>query len=78
MKTFVNPSRYQRDQPVLGRFGHHPDQEIDSNIEIERLQGLLSEARAGLVRALDYDAATPKGLSIKADVRDTINRIGKI
>lgn len=60
----------------LGRFGHHPDAEIDSNIEIERLIGLLSEAHAGLVRALDYRAATPEGLAIKYDVRDALRRTG--
>jgi hypothetical protein len=59
-----------------GRFGHHPDSEIDSNIEIERLQGLLCEAHGGLLRALDYRAATPEGLAIKGDVRDALRRTG--
>lgn len=58
----------------LGQFGHHPDAEIDACIEIERLQGLLSEAHGGLVRALDFRTATPEGLSIKADVRDALRR----
>ena len=58
------------------RLGHHPDPEIDAEVEIERLTGLLSEAHAGLLRALDYRAATPEGLSIKYDVRDTLRRTG--
>lgn len=61
---------------TLGKFGHHPEQEIDSEVEIDRLKGLLAESHAGLVRALDYRAATPEGLSIKHDVRDTLERTG--
>lgn len=57
---------------ALGRCGHHPDQEIDYEIEIDRLTGLLAEAHGGLLRALDYRAATPEGLSIKHDVRHTL------
>ena len=60
----------------LGKFGHHPEAEIDAEIEIERLTGQLAEAHAGLRRALDYRAATPEGLSIKFDVRDTLRRTG--
>lgn len=60
----------------LARFGHHPDPEIDAEIEIDRLIGLLSEAHAGLLRALDYRAATPEGLAIKHDVRDALKRTG--
>jgi hypothetical protein len=60
----------------LGRFGHHPDELIDYEVEIERLLGLLSEAHGGLLRALDYRAATPEGLAIKADVRDALRRTG--
>lgn len=61
---------------ATARFGHHPDPEIDSEIEIERLQGLLCEAHAGLIRALDYRAATPEGLSVRYDVRDALRRTG--
>jgi hypothetical protein len=59
-----------------GRFGHHPDPLTDAEVEVDRLLGLLSEAHAGLVRALDYRAATPEGLTIKADVRDALRRTG--
>jgi hypothetical protein len=61
---------------TMGRFGHHPDPTIDAEVEIDRLNGLLSEAHAGLVRALDYRAATPEGLAIKRDVRDALRRTG--
>jgi hypothetical protein len=61
---------------TLGRFGHHPVQVIDNQIEIDRLNGLLSEAHAGLIRALDYRAATPAGLAINRDIRDTLRRTG--
>lgn len=61
---------------TLGKFGHHPDPEIDAEVEIDRLTGNLAEAHAGLVRALDYRAATPEGLSIKHDVRDALRRTG--
>ena len=59
---------------VLGKYGHHPDCEIDADVEVERLQGLLYEAHAGLLRGLDYCAATPEGLSIKYDLRDALRR----
>jgi hypothetical protein len=59
-----------------GKFGHHPDPLTDAEVEVDRLLGLLSEAHAGLVRALDYRAATPEGLAIKADVRDALRRTG--
>jgi hypothetical protein len=57
-------------------FGHHPDPAIDAEVEIERLRGLLAEAHAGLLRGLDYRAATPEGLGIKADLRDALRRTG--
>lgn len=58
----------------LGKFGHHPDPMIDAEIELDRMDGLLAEAHGGLLRALDYRAATPEGLAIKYDVRDTLRR----
>lgn len=58
------------------KYGHHPDPQIDAEVEIERLQGALCEAHGGLRRALDYRAATPEGLSIKYDVRDALSRSG--
>lgn len=58
------------------KFGHHDDPIIDAHVEIERLQGLLYEAHMGLLRALDYRAATPEGLAIKYDVRDALRRTG--
>lgn len=57
-------------------FGHHPDPMTDAYVEIERLRGLLCEAHGGLLRALDYRAATPEGLSIKHDIRDALQRTG--
>lgn len=58
------------------KYGHHPDPQIDAEVEIGRLQGALCEAHGGLRRALDYRAATPEGLSIKHDVRDALKRTG--
>lgn len=58
------------------KYGHHPDPQIDAEVEIGRLQGALCEAHGGLIRALDYRAATPEGLSIKYDVRDALKRTG--
>lgn len=55
---------------------HHPDPVINSEVEIDRLNGLLSEAHCGLLRALDYRAATPEGIAIKRDVRDALKRTG--
>jgi hypothetical protein len=60
----------------VAQFGHHPDPLIDSNIEVERLQGLLYEAHMGLLRGLDFQAGTPNGLTIKADIRDALRRTG--
>ena len=61
---------------TLARYGHHPDPEIDTGIELSWVQGLLMEAQAGLLRALDYRAATPEGLAIKHDIRDALQRTG--
>lgn len=60
----------------LGRYGHHPDPLIDAEVEIDRLQGALVSAHAGLLRSLDYRAATPQGLGIKADVRWALQESG--
>lgn len=60
----------------LGKFGHHPDALIDAQVEVDRLEGLLAEAHAGLLRALDFRAGTPYGNAIKADVRNTLERTG--
>lgn len=61
---------------TLGQFGHHPDDLTDAEVEVGRLQGALAEAHAGLLRALDYRAATPEGTAIKHDVRDALRRTG--
>lgn len=60
----------------MTKFGHHPDELIDAQVELDRLAGLLSEAHGGLLRALDYRAATPEGLAIKADIRNALERTG--
>lgn len=60
----------------LAKFGHHPDETIDALVEIEVLQGYLANAHDGLKRALDYRAATPEGLGIKADVRRALEMSG--
>lgn len=61
---------------LLARFGHHPDPLIDAEVEISRLQGLLAEARAGLLRGLDFTTVTPHGSAIKHDIRDALRRTG--
>lgn len=35
---------------VRGQFGHHPDPVIDSQVEIQRLQGLCFDIRAGVAK----------------------------
>lgn len=54
----------------------HPDPLIAAECEIERLQGLLCEARGGLIRALEYRAGTPFGRAIRRDVRSALERTG--
>ena len=66
----------EHEEEPMGKFGHHPDEVIDAEVEVGRLEGLLAEAHGGLLRALDYRAATPEGLAIKSDVRDTLRRTG--
>ena len=56
----------------LGRFGHHPEPLIDAEIEAQRLQGLLTNARTGLEQALGYRAVTPNGLYIKGCIREAL------
>lgn len=60
----------------LGQFGHHPDQTIDAEVEVERLRGLLEEARCGLKVALNFQAAPPHGLAIKNEVRRVLVNVG--
>lgn len=62
--------------PDNGKYGHHPDPSTDAEVELDRMDGLLSEAHSGLLRALDFRAATPYGLEIKSDIRDTLERTG--
>lgn len=59
-----------------GRYGHHPDPGIDAEVEIDRLQGALAAAHAGLLRGLDFRAASPEGLAIKHDIRWTLSESG--
>lgn len=60
----------------LAKYGHHPDPQIDADVEVDRLNGLLAETHAGLIRALDFRTATPEGLAIKADVRYWLTETG--
>lgn len=53
----------------LAKYGHHPDPQIDADVEIERLRGVVVECHAAMKRALDYRAVTPEGLAIKNDIR---------
>lgn len=57
-------------------FEHHPDADIDARIEIERLQGCLATAHAGLRRALNFRGVTPESLAIKNDVRWALKESG--
>jgi hypothetical protein len=59
----------------LGKFGHHPDPTIDAEVECDRLTGLLAEAKIGLNRALDFNAASPAWLAIKRDIRSVLDRL---
>jgi len=68
----------RKEDGEMARFGHHPDPAIDAEVELDRLNGLLAEAHSGLLRALDYRAATPEGLAIKHDVRDALRRTGYV
>ncbi|TQV80364.1 hypothetical protein [Denitrobaculum tricleocarpae] len=61
---------------TLAKFGHHPDEIIDAEVEIGRLEGLLSEAQAGLIKTLDFRAATPEGLAIKENSRRVLRETG--
>ena len=54
----------------------HPDPLIAAECEIERLQGLLFEARCGLIRAMEYKAGTPLAVAIRRDVRNALERTG--
>lgn len=60
----------------LAKFGHHPDETIDAEVEIEILQGYLANAHSGLKRALDFRAATPHALDIKAAARRALEMSG--
>jgi hypothetical protein len=61
----------------LGKFGHHPDDLIDAQVEVDRLTGLLAEAMAALGRASEYRAVTPNGISIRHTVLYTLSNLAK-
>jgi len=63
------------DIEILGKYGHHPESEIDAEVEMGRLIGALTVAKAALLRGLDYRAATPEGLAIKSDLRYAIRQL---
>ena len=54
----------------------HPDPLVAAECEIERLQGMLCEARGGLLRAAQLRVSTPQGLAIKNDIRSALVRTG--
>lgn len=54
----------------------HPEREIALEIALAAAQAAMVDAKNGLLRALDYRAATPEGLAIKADVRAALEAIG--
>jgi hypothetical protein len=47
-----------------------------SSCFVPRLEARLTEAHGGLLRALDYRAATPNGLAIRDEVRAALRRSG--
>jgi hypothetical protein len=53
----------------------HPDPQIAREVAIEAYQGALTDAKIGLLRALDYRAVTPEGLAIKAAVQHALEAI---
>jgi hypothetical protein len=50
----------------------HPDPLIAREVVVDLLAGLLYEARAAMTRALDYNAVTPNGISIKNTLRHAL------
>lgn len=52
----------------------HPDPETAMGVAVDILLGAYVETRTALLRALDYQAITPNGLSIKNTVRATLDR----
>jgi hypothetical protein len=52
----------------------HPDPLIAREVAIDCLLGVITEARAAIVRGLDYNAVTPNGVSIKNTLRNALAR----
>lgn len=72
-----------RDTPMLATGGVdydaiHPDRELAREIVVETLMSQISEAHAGLLRALDFRTGSPDGVRIKDDVRDCLRRSGYV
>lgn len=66
---------------ILGRFGHHPDPAIDYAIEVDVIEGLVEDCKAGLekreaveeriARAMQFRVGgTVLGISAKQALRD--------
>jgi len=59
-----------------GKFGHHPDETIDAEVEVERLVGQLTEAQTTLLMVLDLEAVTAPLLNIKEQARYVLKGMG--
>lgn len=46
----------------LGRFGHHPDPAIDFCVEVDAIEGLIADCKAGLVAFTEVEDRTGKAL----------------
>lgn len=53
----------------------HPDPEIAREIVVQAMRGALTDAKNGLLRALDYRTVTPEGQAIRADVMRALENI---
>lgn len=51
---------------ALGRFGHHPDVAIDYCVEVEFLEGLWRDVKAGIEEKPAFELRLTKALSFQA------------
>jgi hypothetical protein len=52
-------------QEQIGRFGHHPDPAIDFCVEVEAIEGMVCDVRAGLETQADLDSRITRAMTFR-------------
>jgi hypothetical protein len=65
-------------QEEVAKYGHHPDPLIDAEVELDRLEGVLSECWVVIESALTLRVVSPRGTWFKNNVRRLLQDHGRL